>query len=123
MYTTTMEEHRTVGETKGMASKEIAQLPIYVPIQLETQKTPLNIIGKSKNPHCFKLKSCSCQISSQVNAWFVQTTWFPRCVSTTYRSRTSKPVLLVRDNCSGHVNDPHGQVSTVQLPPTCTSKP
>ena len=44
-----------------------------------TQKVPLSIIGKSKNPCCFKLKPCPVIYFSQANAWSDQATfsfWF-----------------------------------------------
>ena len=62
-----------------------------------------------------------------MNAWSDQATfssWFHEVFLPHIRSCTSKPVLLVMENCSGHGNltDPHGQVSIAELPPNCTSK-
>ena len=125
-YITAMEERSSVRGTKGMASKD--RITAYLCTNASgTQKVPFSIIGKSKNPRCFKLKPCPVKYFSQVNAWSDQATfssWFHEVFLPHIRSCTSKPVLLVMDNCSGHGNltDPHGQVSIAELPPNCTPK-
>ena len=119
-YITAMEERRSVRGTKGMASKDC--ITAYLCANASgTQKVPFSIIGKSKNPHCFKFKPCPVKYFSQANAWSDQATfssWFHDVFLQHIRSCTRRPVILVMDNCSGHgnLNDPHGQVSIAELP-------
>jgi len=102
-----------------------------VTLYVATNKTgtvivPLSMIGKSQNPRCFKNHPKKLVYFSQKKACsdgkvFAQ--WWEMFL-THIRSKTSKKVLLIMDNCGPHgtdLVDPHDQVKVVCLPPNCTS--
>ena len=87
---------------------------------------PLIMIGKEKNPRCFKNATKKLQYYEQRRAWSeskVFTKWwenFRRYIS----KRTASKVLLIMDNCGPHgteLIDPDGQVDVLFLPPNVTS--
>ena len=92
-----------------------------------TDKVEFSIIGKSKNPRCFRSGEPAVRYFSQKNAWSdaeVFRSWFYDLFLPHIRKRTSAPVALLMDNCGAHGSDLHDcreQVTIFPLPPNCTS--
>ena len=87
---------------------------------------PLSIIGKSKNPLCFRGRVKKLIYYDQKKAWSDTTVfkqWWNDFLSH-IRRKTNEPVLLILDNCGPHgaeCVDNRGQVKVVFLPPNVTS--
>jgi hypothetical protein len=84
------------------------------------------MIGKAKNPRCFRKRQPGVAYFNQAKAWSDTVTfnkWFSEVFLPHVRSMTSKPVLLIMDNCSSHTGlvDNRDQVKIIELPPNCTS--
>lgn len=92
-----------------------------------SQKLPMAIIGKSKNPRCFRLGPSQVPYFSQRSAWSDTATfmrWFEEVFLVHVRRTTRKDVVLIMDNCGPHgadLVDTRGQVKIIPLPPNCTS--
>lgn len=119
------ENVKTARGTKLMKAKD--RLTLYVCTNASgSDMVPLSVIGKSKNPRCFRIRSPKLPYYNQAKAWSdrrVFTLWFQYFLNY-IRNRTSNKVLLLLDNCGPHGNelvDPNGQVSVMFLPPNTTS--
>jgi hypothetical protein len=93
-----------------------------------TDKVPLSMIGKPKEPHCFVNQQhlLPMKYYSQKKAWSNSTVflkWWNNFLLRICR-RTIKPVFLILDNSGPHgteLKDPQGQVKVIFLPPNVTS--
>jgi len=91
-----------------------------------TRKIPVAIIGRAKQPLCFKppLRPCPLPFFSQTNAWMDGDhfkSWFETIFLVAVRARRTQPVALVSDNCGAHGDLESDQVKFFALPPNCTS--
>jgi len=119
------EDCKTARGTKLMKAKD--RVTIFVTTNADgSDMPPLSIIGKSKNPRCFKNRQKKLRYYNQKKAWsdskvFAQWwEWFQNYI----RNRTNEKVLLILDNCGPHGSelvDPLGQIEVVFLPPNVTS--
>lgn len=85
------------------------------------------IIGKSKNPRCFRRKDPPVTYFSQTNAWSDSATlkkWFFEVFLPFVRRHIHLPVLLIMDGCASHGDlcDPRTQVKVITYPPNCTAR-
>jgi len=86
----------------------------------------LAILGKAKQPLCFKPPRQPCPIPffSQTNAW-KDGDMFKSCSETLFliavRAPTTSPVALVSNNCEAHRDRESDQVKFFALPSNCTS--
>lgn len=120
-----VEKARAARGSKFMKAKD--RVTLYVATNATgTDLVPLSIIGKSQNPRCLKSHQQKLVYFHQKKAWSdgkVFAKWWEMFL-THIRSKTSKKVLLIMDNCGPHgtaLVDPQGQVKVVFLPPNCTS--
>eukprot|EP00968_Pinguiococcus_pyrenoidosus_P010942 scaffold876_cov243-Pinguiococcus_pyrenoidosus.AAC.1 len=118
------EDRKTARGTKEMKAKD--RITALICTSADGSKVKLCVIGKSKNPRCFRKKSPPIKYLSQPRAWSDQKIfmrWFREVFVPHIRRITSEPVLLLLDNCSGHGSllDPRGQIEVLELPPNCTS--
>lgn len=119
------EDVKTVRGTKLMKAKD--RVTLYVTTNATgTDKVPLSLIGKSKNPRCFRNKTLKLKYYNQAKAWsdskVFKKWWEAFCLY--IRSRTNRKCLLVMDNCGPHgteLVDPDGQIEVIFLPPNVTS--
>jgi len=127
-YILRSETAKTTRGIKQMTAKD--RITLYVCTNASgTQKLPLGVIGKSKNPASFRVRPLPKGVHyySQERAWSDTMTmqkWFTDLLLPFIRKQTSHPVALVLDNASSHSKelfDPKGQVSVVPLPPNTTS--
>ncbi len=119
------EDFKDARGSKLMKAKD--RVTIYVCTNADgTDKVPLSMIGKPKQPRCFVNRTLKMKYFSQRSAWSDTVTFkkwwkfFLRHI----RMRTGKKVLLILDNCGPHgeeLIDPTGQVTVIFLPPNCTS--
>ena len=119
------EDFKDARGSKLMKAKD--RVTIYVCTNADgTDKVPLSMIGKPKQPRCFVNRTLEMKYYSQRSAWSDTVTFkkwwkfFRRHI----RTRTGKKVLLILDNCGLHgeeLIDPTGQVTVIFLPPNCTS--
>ena len=89
-----------------------------------TEKMPLLVLGRSKNPRCFKhVKSLPVTYRANKKAWMTGalfTEWM-KTVDDLYTQKKGKIVLIV-DNCPAHPKIKHLKAITlVFLPPNTTS--
>lgn len=87
----------------------------------------MSIIGKSKNPRCFRTRPSPIKYFSQANAWSDGATFKKSWLEVFIpfiRQWTHLPVLLLMDGCASHdfFVDPKEQIKTMVYPPNCTSK-
>ena len=118
-------DYKNARGNKLMKAKD--RVTIYVCTNADgSDKVPLSMIGKAKEPRCFVRRKKKLRYFSQRRAWSDTVTfkkwwrWFLEHI----RRRTTKKVLLILDNCGPHGNeliDPNGQVQVIFLPPNCTS--
>ncbi|XP_065667946.1 tigger transposable element-derived protein 4-like [Hydra vulgaris] len=88
------------------------------------EKLPMFVIGKSKNPRCFKhIKQLPCTYKNQLKSWMTGdlfTEWVMK-LDSFFRAQDRKVALLV-DNCSAH---PHieglSNINQIFFPPNTTS--
>ncbi|XP_065642738.1 tigger transposable element-derived protein 4-like [Hydra vulgaris] len=88
------------------------------------EKLPMFVIGKSKNPRCFKhIKQLPCTYKNQLKSWMTGdlfTEWVMK-LDSFFRAQDRKVALLV-DNCSAH---PHieglSNINLIFFPPNTTS--
>lgn len=90
-----------------------------------TEKLPLLLIGKSKNPRCFKgIKNLPVSYQNNKKAWMTTdlfADWLKK-VDANMKAQKRKIVLFV-DNCSAHNNMPElDYVKLLYLPANTTSK-
>ena len=119
------EDVKTVRGTKLMKAKD--RVTLYVTTNATgTDKVPLSLIGKSKNPRCFRNKTLKLKYYNQAKAWSdskVFKKWW-EAFRLYIRSRTNRKCLLIMDNCGPHgteLVDPDGQIEVIFLPPDVTS--
>lgn len=90
-----------------------------------SEKLPLLVIGKSKNPRCFKsVRSLPVEYTSSKKAW-MNSDLFSNWLSKLNRhfARQDRKILLVIDNCPAHpVIDNLSHIKVVFLPPNATSR-
>jgi len=91
-----------------------------------THKISVAMIGKAKQPLCFKppRQACPLPYFSQPSAWMdgdVFKSWFETVFLPAVRSRTTLPVVLICDNCGAHDELESAQVTFIPLPPNCTA--
>ena len=88
-------------------------------------KIPMVMIGKSKNPHCFRRKRIPLRYLSQKRAWMdanLFQKWFDEVFAPSVRQWTTRKVVLILDNCPGHVLvNNYSYIEIVYLPPNVTS--
>ena len=91
-----------------------------------TDMVPLSMIGKSKNPRCFKNYITKLTYYHQKRAWsdsVVFAKWW-QSFQLYISRRTERKCLLIMDNCGPHGSeliDPTGQIECVFLPSNVTS--
>lgn len=125
-YLSTSENRKTARGTKSMKAKD--RVSAYMCTNATgTGKVPMSIIGKSKNPRCFRIGPCPIKYFSQANAWSDSATfklWWLEVFIPFIRHWTHQPVLLLMDGCASHEDlvDPRGQITMMTYPPNCTSK-
>lgn len=89
-----------------------------------TEKLPLLVIGKSKNPRCFKgVKSLPVWYEANSKAWITQNLFeqYLRKLDRRYEQQNRK-VLMFVDNCGAHGHIDNLKAITVEfLPPNTTS--
>lgn len=125
-YVMDVENRRSVRGTKNMGAKD--RITAYVCTNADgSEKLEMAIIGKSQNPRCFRLEAPRVPYLSQKNAWSDTATfkkWFHDVFLRHVRRFTSRPVILLMDNCGPHGSDlidARAQVTLQALPPNCTS--
>ena len=90
-----------------------------------SEKLPLLVIGKSKNPRCFKnVKSLPVDYTNSKKAWMngdIYTTWLMKLDRRFQRQKRN--ILMIVDNCPAHP-DVSGlkNIKVVFLPPNTTSQ-
>lgn len=87
-----------------------------------TMKVPLTMIGKSKQPACFRIKPSPLPYLTQSNVWFDIATfkqWFNEVFIPAIRKHSWKNVALLVENVidESSVQDQRGQVKIFHLPP------
>lgn len=125
-YITEEENRKTIRGTKAMKSKD--RITAYVCTNGDgSRKLPMAIIGKAKNPRCFRLGQPPVPYFSQKNSWSDTLTfkrWFYEVFLPFIRKATSRPCVLLMDNCGPHgtdLKDSRNQVTIMTLPPNCTA--
>jgi len=118
-------QRRQARGTKSMEAKDRITL-VLACNATGTHKIPVAIIGKAKQPLCFKplRRPRPLPYFSQTNAWMDGDhfkSWFETVFLVAVRSRTTHPVDLVSDNCGAHGDLESDQVKFFALPPNCTS--
>ena len=82
------------------------------------------IIGKSRNPKCFRKNDSPIEYKFSKKAWINQelfTTWFKGTFLNYIKTFTNEPVLLIVDNCSSHLKLSYENITVHFLPPNVTS--
>jgi transposase len=86
-------------------------------------RRPLLVIGKSRNPRCFKgISHLPVQYKSNANAWMtanIFTNWLKDW--DLELCRQNRKILLVLDNCSAHPHVETNNIHLLYLPPNTTS--
>jgi len=115
---------RQVRGTKTMKAKDRVTL-VLACNATGSHKIPVAMIGKAKQPKCFKPPRDPCPLPyfSQPSAWMhadVFKSWFETVFVPAVRARTALPVALISDNCGAHEELESTQVSFIPLPPNGT---
>jgi len=110
--------------TKAMKAKERIT-PVLACNATGNHNIPVAIIGKAKEPLCFKppRRPSPLPFFSQKSAWMdsdIFKPWFETIFLPAVRARTTQPVALVSDNCGAHDQLERNQVKFIALPPNCT---
>jgi len=118
-------QRRQARETKAMKAKDCVTLVLDCSAT-RSHKIPVAMIGKAKQPLCFKPPRCDCPLPyfSKKSAWMdgvALKTWFETVFLRALRARTTLPVALICDNCGAHEECGSEQVTFIPLPPNCTS--
>lgn len=92
-----------------------------------SHKLPILMIGKAKQPECFKyIRACPTPYSSQPSAWMDINQcqkWFDEVFAPEVTRRTRKRVALIWDNCPGHkIVNKHSNIDIFYLPKNSTSR-
>lgn len=109
--------------TGGKASKE--RITVMVAANMTgSEKRKLFVIGKSKNPRCFKgIKNLPVVYENNKKAWMTSELFvkFVRDWDKELK-KSGKKILLLVDNCPAHPNIEHlDAIKLCFLPPNCTS--
>lgn len=111
--------------TKLMKAKDC--VTIYVTTNATgNDLVPLSLIGKSKNPRCFRNRTLKLRYYNQSKAWSDMKTfnkWWEHFCNYIH-TKTNAKVLLIMDNCGLHgkeLIDPLSQITVNFLLPNCTS--
>ena len=118
-------DRKTARGTKGIKFKD--RISAFMCANADgTAKVDMAIIGKFKNPRCFRARGCPLKCFAQANAWSDSTTfgsWWQQVFLPFIRRLTQLPVLLLMDGCSSHDDlvDDRRQVTVMTYPPNCTS--
>lgn len=125
-YLTPSEDRKTARGTKYMKAKDRVSA-IMCTNAPGTFKVPMTIIGKSKNPRCFRRRDPPLKYLSQANAWSDTATfrrWWHEALLPAVRRWTHEPVLLLMANCWKHdeLVDDREQVKVMTYPRKCKSK-
>lgn len=91
-----------------------------------SRKVSLAIIGKAKNPRCFRLGLPPVAYFNNQTAWSDALTfqkWFSSVLLPFVRKTTTKPVTIIVDNTRSHKNisDARQKVRLIPLPPNVTA--
>ena len=91
-----------------------------------TDKVDMTIIGKAKNPRCFKGRKCPLTFFSQAKTWADNVTYRKRCKQVFLRHIWRTPhrqELSLMDGCSSHedLEDDRGKPKAMVYLPNCTS--
>lgn len=90
-----------------------------------TERVPITMIGKAKEPACIAGNSWPIPYYSQKNAWIDVPTfnkWFDEVFEPYVRSRTGHKVLLLLDNAPGHSTEfERNGIRVAFFPPNVTS--
>jgi len=118
-------QRRQARGTKAMKAKDRVTL-VLACNATGSHKIPVAMIGKAKQPLCFKPPRCACPLPyfSQQSTWMdgvVFKSWFETVFLRAVRARTTLPVALISDNCGAHGELESEQVTFIPLPPNCTS--
>jgi len=100
------------------------RITLLVCCGMDSHKEDFLLIGKSKNPCCFKnIQNLPLQYESSSNAWMTGTIWegWLRKLDRKFQRENRKALLLI-DNCTAHV-DVRGlkSIAVKLLPPNTTS--
>ena len=99
-----MENAKDFRGCKAMRSKD--RVTIMLCTAADGSKVPLSIVGKSKNPHCFRLGSPPIKYTQQNKSWFTSKVmvWWVKEVFWQYHLSKHGNVyaLLILDNCTAH---------------------
>lgn len=123
-YLSSRENRKTVRGTKGMKFKD--RVSAFMCANADgTAKVDMAIIGKAKNPRCFRSRDCPLKYFSQTNAWSDSETflkWWQQVFLPFIRRHTHLPVLLLMNGCASHAElmDDRGQLTVMTYPPNCT---
>ncbi|CAB1111078.1 unnamed protein product [Ectocarpus sp. CCAP 1310/34] len=124
-YLSTSEDRKTARGSKSMHFKD--RLSAIMCCNADgTAKVDMAIIGRAKEPRCFKNGGSPLKYFSQTNAWSDSATflrWWLEVFLPFLRRFTHEPVLLLMDGCSSHSHlvDDRGQVTVKTYPPLCTA--
>lgn len=115
---------RLKGETcaDGKLSKE--RLTVFVVANMSgTEKRPLLVIGKPRNPGCFKnVRNLPVDYKNNTKAWMTSSIFKAALTSWDAKLRRKKrKILLLVDNCPSHCEVDLEYIRLVFLPPNTTS--
>ncbi|XP_060868646.1 tigger transposable element-derived protein 4-like [Metopolophium dirhodum] len=107
----------------GKMSKE--RLTVLVSASMTGKKMKLIIIGKSRNPRCFKNINSDClpvTYESNSKAWMAAELWSKILLNWDLElGRKKEKILLLVDNCPAHCTVALRNIKLVFLPSNCTS--
>ncbi|XP_050065520.1 tigger transposable element-derived protein 6-like [Aphis gossypii] len=107
----------------GKMSKE--RLTVLVSASMTGKKMKLIIIGKSRNPRCFKNINSDClpvTYESNSKAWMTAELWSKILLNWDLEfGRKKEKILLLVDNCPAHCAVALRNIKLVFLPSNCTS--
>ncbi|CAB1103823.1 unnamed protein product [Ectocarpus sp. CCAP 1310/34] len=124
-YLSTSENRKTARGSKSMHLKD--RLAAIMCCNADgTAKVDMAIIGRAKEPRCFKNGGSPLQVLLADNAGSDSATflkWWLEVFLPFVRRFTHEPVLLLMDGCSSHSDlvDDRGQVTVKTYPPLCTA--
>eukprot|EP00171_Calliarthron_tuberculosum_P005173 IDg5173t1 len=124
-YVSRKENKKTIRGTKQMGAKD--RVTAYLCANADgSGKVPIAIIGKAKNPRCFRLGRPPVAYFNNRTAWSDGATfqkWFTFVFLPFVQKKTTKKVALLVDNASSHSNlsNSQEQVSIIALPPNVTA--
>lgn len=123
LYYRALPEHTFVFKDKKVkgvkACKE--RVTVLCCVSMSGQKRPLLVIGKSRNPRCFKgVKKLPTQYRANTNAWMTSSIFSEWLCD--WDAELTENILLLVDNCTAHVMNPQlKHIKVVFLPANTTS--